>query len=107
MDLSAVKPTLRKYEEKAPCFSAGMNPTPLPQTTSDVLNGCFKQVVTVLPVNRGGLPALLIGQYRDSSGSTQKAPLSAVKPAVAAKKYLRIPCRDRSNGCLAQPVVVF
>lgn len=30
-----------KFEEKAPGFSAGMNPTPLPQTVFDVLNGCF------------------------------------------------------------------
>lgn len=32
---------LRKVKEKAPCFSAGMNPTPLPHTVFDVLNGCF------------------------------------------------------------------
>jgi len=48
---------LRRIKEKASRFSAGMNPT---------LQG-FNYPLVVLTINRGGLPAQSIGQYRDST----------------------------------------
>ncbi len=78
--------SLRKCEEKAPPFTAGMNPTTPPQTTFDVQDGCFNSPNPVLLVDRGGLPAHLLGQYRDSLIPHRKHPLSVVGLRGAVSK---------------------
>jgi len=62
--------------------------------------------VIVLTVNRGGLPAHLIGQYRDSRFHAESTPFLSWNSGCSRHKYLQIPCRDRSNGWVAQPVAV-
>ena len=50
------RPSLRKCEEKAAPFTAGMNPTTPTRTTFDGLDGYFNQLVTVRTVTEAACP---------------------------------------------------
>jgi hypothetical protein len=73
---------LRKCDEKASPFTAGMNPTYLTQSTLVALNRCFKWIRSVMTRNRGGLPALSIGQYRNPPIPRRKHPFLLVELGV-------------------------